>query len=525
MLPTVHTLSSSDDENSNDSLPDLAGGSSTIPALLFTKRPDSVDNRTVPPPPPPPAAAPITEKPATVKITSKEPETLTLSSDDDDGDDNEEESYSKKHRESFHIETLPEDLPRTCDFPAPSCHITEEDPNMRETEAMTQPPLKKLRKDEVRAEKEANRRQREAKRQRLAAEKAEAKARREAERASKRAMKPGECMKFIVVEVDRALVESVAGSQVVGCLGQQDGGGVRYRVVDAPVPASVTFLRVDPLTLQESKAEEAVVLMETEEFVCVVEQQVYGVEESGGGDGGGRRGRGGLCELCRTWQKKLDAPRLTLIVCGIDQYMKSQKLKKQQDMRSAVRGETTTTKTNRRNKQQNTIPQVTRVDIETALVMAQLECGLNHRLLSDPEKVAMYILQVTKAVAETPFKREQNEAVFSWYAEGSSSSSVRVDKNGVGLLKLWHQQLRQFSHVGVEMAQAVAREYPGPKPLIQAYKKCRTKEEASMLLADIPIRRGAGVLASTRRIGPELSKKLHVFFTATDPDLILGQKA
>lgn len=60
---------------------------------------------------------------------------------------------------------------------------------------MTQPPLKKLRKDEVRAEKEAKRRQREAERQRVAAEKAEAKARREAERASKRAMKPGECMK------------------------------------------------------------------------------------------------------------------------------------------------------------------------------------------------------------------------------------------------------------------------------------------------------------------------------------------
>lgn len=45
-----------------------------------------------------------------------------------------------------------------------------------------------------------------------------------------------------------------------------------------------------------------------------------------------------------------------------------------------------------------------------------------------------------------------------------------------------------------------------------------------MLLADIPIRRGAGILASTRRIGPELSKKLHVFFTAKDPDLSLGQK-
>lgn len=57
--------------------------------------------------------------------------------------------------------------------------------------------------------------------------------------------------------------------------------------------------------------------------------------------------------------------------------------------------------------------------------------------------------------------------MFSWYAEGSSTSCVRVDKNGVGLLKLWHQQLRQFSLVGVEVAQAVAREYPGPRALMQ----------------------------------------------------------
>lgn len=64
-------------------------------------------------------------------------------------------------------------------------------------------------------------------------------------------------------------------------------------------------------------------------------------------------------------------------------------------------------------------------------------------------------------------RREKGGASFSWYAEGSSTNTVKIDKSGVGLLKLWHQQLRQFNNVGVEVAQAIAREYSSPCALVE----------------------------------------------------------
>jgi hypothetical protein len=42
-----------------------------------------------------------------------------------------------------------------------------------------------------------------------------------------------------------------------------------------------------------------------------------------------------------------------------------------------------------------------------------------------------------------------------------------------------------------------------------------------MLLADIQVRRGAGVLSNVRRIGPELSQKFHKFFNSTNPNELL----
>jgi len=103
-------------------------------------------------------------------------------------------------------------------------------------------------------------------------------------------------------------------------------------------------------------------------------------------------------------------------------------------------------------------------------------------------------------------------------------STIKVDKTGVGLLKLWLQQLRQFNNVGVELAQAIAREYPSPQELVQAYRRCDTTAAASLLLSDILVRRSTGPLSSTRRIGPELSKKVHMLFTSTDPNVNLALK-
>jgi len=57
--------------------------------------------------------------------------------------------------------------------------------------------------------------------------------------------------------------------------------------------------------------------------------------------------------------------------------------------------------------------------------------------------------------------------MFSWYAEGSNVCPVRVTEEGVGLKRLWLQQLRQFTSVGLETAMAVGEVYPAPLHLIK----------------------------------------------------------
>lgn len=54
----------------------------------------------------------------------------------------------------------------------------------------------------------------------------------------------------------------------------------------------------------------------------------------------------------------------------------------------------------------------------------------------------------------------------------------------------------------------------------QAYRSI-PEAEGLKLLADIPVRRGVGVLANTRKIGPELSSKIYKFFMCSDPDVLL----
>ncbi|XP_063862650.1 crossover junction endonuclease EME1-like [Scylla paramamosain] len=379
----------------------------------------------------------------------------------------------------------------------------------------SQQAVKKPRKATSKEEREAARQRREEKnqwqeeaKQRRAAEKHQralekeaAKARREENKCMSRAQKPGECLKLLVVELERRLVEAREGGLV---LSQLQEAGVSCRVVDGPVAASVTFFRANPLSGKESQADEAaLVVMRIEDFVSAVGKQMHGWD-----------GEAGLCDLCRQWQATLGTPHLSLVVCGVEEYFRKQKNAKQQHVRSAVLGA--------RQHGGSSFQHINRVDMETALVMAQMEFRVNHRLLSDGGKVALYVLQVAKAVAEAPYKREKSEALFSWYAEGSSTNSVKVDKNGVGLYKLWLQQLRQFTHVGVEMAQAVASRYPSPQALVQAYRQCGSQREAELLLADLRVRRGVGPLASEKRVGPEFSRKIHLFLTSRDPDAHLA---
>ena len=48
-------------------------------------------------------------------------------------------------------------------------------------------------------------------------------------------------------------------------------------------------------------------------------------------------------------------------------------------------------------------------------------------------------------------------------------STVKVDKNGQGLLKVWKQQLLQFKNISPDIADAIVQAYPSPHLLMEVH--------------------------------------------------------
>ncbi|CAJ0966884.1 unnamed protein product [Ranitomeya imitator] len=54
-----------------------------------------------------------------------------------------------------------------------------------------------------------------------------------------------------------------------------------------------------------------------------------------------------------------------------------------------------------------------------------------------------------------------------------------------------------------------------------AYHRCRTDTERHNLLSDILVRRGEGVTSTSRRVGPELSKRIYQQLMSAEAELSL----
>lgn len=162
---------------------------------------------------------------------------------------------------------------------------------------------------------------------------------------------------------------------------------------------------------------------------------------------------------------------------------------------------------------------MSQVDVEEAVTYSLLHNGCTTVMLDTSEDVADMVRRFSKAVAERVAKKDRFDPVFSFLEEGTSG--VKVEKNMVGLLKVWKQQLLQFKNISPDIAQAIIAEYPSPLLLRKAYQKCSTEKEAVKLLENIVVRRGAGVLETTRRVGKELSRRIFIFFTSEDAELVI----
>ncbi|NXG29167.1 EME1 endonuclease, partial [Dromaius novaehollandiae] len=155
------------------------------------------------------------------------------------------------------------------------------------------------------------------------------------------------------------------------------------------------------------------------------------------------------------------------------------------------------------------------------LVVLQLHTQVQVRFAETWEELGEFVSMFTKAVAEAPYKRERENTGFSFCLENEWCRGVKVDHSGKGLLEVWKRQIKQFNRVSFEMAEAIVSVYPSPQLLDQAYRKCSSEEERENMLANILVHRGDGVTATSRRIGPELSRRIYLQMTSHDPDLCL----
>ncbi|XP_038067999.1 uncharacterized protein LOC119737610 [Patiria miniata] len=346
-------------------------------------------------------------------------------------------------------------------------------------------------------------------------------------REAHKADKPEECMKYITVVIDPLLLEDSVGATLLAKLQELNS---KTAVESQAIPGSITWRRQvmqhnlgDDLqlqTLQHEKEEcEALIQLSVASFVDLV--HAFKQEQQGAYC----TGQESLRTYARNTQQILQGNAVTFIVQGMEKYFRLQKNSRQRNFRSAVLGNEPTENAAKARRKKRPIEDittvVTRVDVEEALVDLQLHVGCNVRFVETPAEVADLVAMVTKSVAETPFKRERDKATFSFHVDTEWAGGVKVKKDGQGLRRVWRQQLQQFRNVSPQVANSIIAVYPSPRQLLQAYARCDSVQEARKVLQDIVIRRGEGVLATTRRVGPELSKRIHTLMTSRQPDLDL----
>ncbi|KAK2178178.1 hypothetical protein NP493_556g00062 [Ridgeia piscesae] len=373
--------------------------------------------------------------------------------------------------------------------------------------------------EERRRVKEEERALKQQKREELQRAKAFEKSKKQAQQAAIRQVKPGECLKFMTVVIDPAVLKTPGGSTVLDILQKAE---VKYEIVAQPLPNIVTFWRevtkvteTEPQQLhshtQDVVESQILLVLPLTDFIELVHasQTV-------------RRGLASddvdtLTTYIQRARDLLEGRQVTLLIQRLEGYFRDQKTREDRAFRGLVLGNQGGQKSK---GQKVVLPDVTRLDVEEVLLDLQMRCQCNVKLLETDAELGKMILHYTRAVAETPFKKDRLKTCFSFHID--KKGCVKVDKEGQGLATVWRQQLQQFKNVSADMANAIVAEYPSPWLLYQAYKMCPTEKCAEELLQDILVRRGAGVLSTSRRIGKELSRRVHQLLTATDPNLVIS---
>ncbi|PVD37845.1 hypothetical protein C0Q70_00447 [Pomacea canaliculata] len=209
--------------------------------------------------------------------------------------------------------------------------------------------------------------------------------------------------------------------------------------------------------------------------------------------------------------KDIYPSHMVRVACfGMDKYFSELKKKEKEQFRAKFTGEKT------KHSAHGCEINVTRMQVEEVLVATQIETSCCVRLVDTPQDVANLVKCYSKALIDKPSKANRLDAIFPFLEEGARG--VKATKDGVGLLKVWKFQLQQLHNMSEDMAAAIAAQFPSPLALKQAYDSYPCPEEAWKITENILVRRGAGVSVTERRVGPQISRRLHTLMTSLDPN-------
>uniref|UniRef100_A0A4X1VXV3 Structure-specific endonuclease subunit EME2 n=2 Tax=Sus scrofa TaxID=9823 RepID=A0A4X1VXV3_PIG len=311
-----------------------------------------------------------------------------------------------------------------------------------------------------------------------------------------RRLRPERAVRRLAVLVDPAILEDAAADILMEAL---DTLSCEYRVEPQRPARSLRWSRVKPdpcppgvpPEVWAADEQDLLLLLEPQEFLQGVGQLI--------------QSSGPTCSV--PWICPESPARPHLAVIGLDAYLWSHQPSTQE-------------------MQQPENPVVARAkvavgwpEVEEALVLLQLWANVDVLLVASWQELSQHVCAFTKALAQRPFKQSREPRAFSFCTAGRWAAGEQVARGGTGLRAAWRWQIQQFNRVSPAVADAVVAAFPSPRLLQQAYVTCSTEQERLVLLAGLPVKTGEG--ARPHRVGPDLSRRLCLLLTATNPDLLL----
>lgn len=269
-------------------------------------------------------------------------------------------------------------------------------------------------------------------------------------------IEPGECMKFIEVVFDKSVENFSFLTDITRAL---IDGNIQYSIDTELIPNSITWKRsIEDGYVNESneicttteikKVDQTLIIWNWDEAVTKVAENNF-------------------CATISNMKALLPNNNLILVIYGIEDYF----LCRKQTKNSVKNGtKNKAQKSNKSSTEFKNFRDISRQQFEMCLNEIQIIARCNSKLIENPQDLALIVYQCTKAVAETPYKLKINKNLMNkqeWYMMGDDKNTVRVDKDGNGLRRLWQQQLCQFNLSSLEIAEAICSIYPSPTDLAE----------------------------------------------------------